>query len=67
MKNLKTLSSAVLLSLVVSVPAFAQVDTSFVAGMQSDILGAVAAIGTALLIAGGSVLAYKWAKGFIFG
>lgn len=35
--------------------------------MQADIISAVTAIGTALLIAGGVAVAYKWAKGALFG
>lgn len=69
MKNNKLRSLAIsspLLFLATS-PAFAAIDTSFVADMQADIIAAVTAIMTALLVAGGTVVAYKWAKASLFG
>lgn len=59
--------TGVVLSAAVSAPAFAQVDTSFIAAMSTDITTVITGIGTALLAAAGLTVAYKWGKGFLFG
>ena len=67
MKKLNTILAVVALSALSTLPAHAQIDSSFVTTMQADIIGIVTAIGSALLVAGGVAVAFKWGKGALFG
>jgi len=67
MKHLKTLTALAIVTVLSINPAMAQVDTTFVTQMQTDITTIVTAIGSALLIAGGIAVAFKWGKGALFG
>lgn len=67
---MKHLSSKILLVVttgLIAASANAAIDTTFVSAMQTDIVGVVTAIGGALLIAGGTAVAFKWGKGALFG
>lgn len=48
-------------------PAFAQIDISTTAtAIQTDLVAVITAIGTVLLVAAGTAVAYKWAKAALF-